>query len=109
MDELEMLILAAGGLATAILGIWGLVSKATKPFRDHGERITKLENKVLVNEQHLDADLRRLEKMSRVSNMGLENDLLILEHLATGNHNEQMQAQADKIKRYMMQETTKIE
>ena len=109
MENLESALLWLAGICAAILSIWGLLSKLKEPYDYLDKRVEVLEKKVAINQEHLENDLKRLDKQARISQMDLESLTLILEHLATGNHNQQMQDQADKMKRFMVEETTNAE
>lgn len=109
MSSVEPALLWIAGICGAILSIWGLFSKLKEPYDHLDKRVEVLEKKVEINQEHLEKDLKRLDKQARISQMDLESLTLILEHLATGNHNQQMQDQADKMKRFMVEETTNAE
>lgn len=109
MSNVEPALLWVAGVCGAILSIWGLFSKLKEPYDHLDKRVEVLEKKVEINQEHLEKDLKRLDKQARISQMDLESLTLILEHLATGNHNQQMQDQADKMKRFMVEETTNAE
>lgn len=109
MSSIEPALIWVAGICGAILSIWGLLSKIKEPYDSLDKRVEALEKKVEINQEHLEKDLKRLDKQARISQMDLESLTLILEHLATGNHNRQMQDQADKIKKFMVEESTNIE
>ena len=109
VEHLEPALLWLAGICAALLSVMGLFSKLKAPYNALATRVEDLEHKVEANQEHLEKDLKRLDKQSRISQMDLESLTLILEHLATGNHNQQMQDQADKIKRFMVEETTNVE
>ena len=109
MESVEPALVWLAGICGALLSVMGLFSKLKAPYDALATRVEGLERRVEANQEHLEKDLKRLDKQSRISQMGLESLTLILEHLATGNHNQQMQDQADKMKRFMVEETTNVE
>lgn len=101
MEHLEPALLWIAGLCTAIISIWGATSKIAKPYRDLLSRVIAIEEKVEKNEVKLNADNERLKAQEDFNALSLKSLALLLEHGATGNHNDQMQVQAEEVREYL--------
>lgn len=101
MENLESALLWLAGICAAILSIWGGVSKVSKPYHDLNNRVEVLEDKVIKNGKKLDADNESLKAQERFNALALKSLALLLEHGATGNHNAQMQAQAEEVRDFL--------
>lgn len=113
METLEPAIMWLAGLCAAVLSIWGVASKVSasvkQPYKELFARVDKLEDRVERNEDHLEKDLKKLDKLSRISQFDLRNQSLMLEHLATGNHNKELEEAAQETKRFMAEEAARLE
>lgn len=101
MEHLEPALLWLAGICAAIISIWGAASRVLKPYHDLNDRVEALEDKVIKNAKKLDADNESLMAQERFNALALKSLALLLEHGATGNHNAQMQAQAEEVRDFL--------
>ena len=103
MPDVTPFILSLGSLCVAITGIWALVTKVLKPFRDLSARVAKLEEIAAKNAGKLQQDHKSFEKQEEVNRMLLEGVNGILQHELTGNHTQEMQNCSKRIEQFIYQ------
>lgn len=94
----DQALLWLAGICGAMVTIGGLASKLGSPVKQLKSRLDALEKQVAENSAKLTADMESLKKQEAVNRLTLESLMLLLEHEATGNHNDQLETQAHKLK-----------
>lgn len=90
MEHIEPAIMWLAGICVAIGGVWTMIEKVVKPFRDLSKRVAALEEISNGNADKLVADHERLKQQELVNEMLLEGVNNILKHELTGNHTSEM-------------------
>ena len=88
-------LVAICAIIIAFWNVWKIKKEATKPSE---ERVRRLEDV----EEHLDNDNRRLKDLEEASRLNLRAQLVIIDHLTTGNHTDQLKGVKEDIQKYLI-------
>lgn len=97
-DDLAVTVFVIICFCATVVTIWNFVKvvrEMRRPTEERNDKIEELERKLASDKAVLDV----LEKESKLT---LRGQLLIIEHLTTGNHTDQLDALMDEMQDYLI-------
>ncbi len=108
MASVEPALLWLAGICGAIMTIWGVVEKLTKPVRDLGKRVSALEDKAEANTDKLVHDHESFLKQEAINVALLRSQSALLKHCADGNHTGQLTTLAKELDEMIYEKGGKV-
>ena len=96
--DIQTTVVVLLAICSAVGVIWQthrIVNEARQPQEDRLKRLERVET-------HLSDDNERLKDLEEASRLNLRAQLVIIQHLTTGNHTEQLEKVQDKIQLYLI-------
>lgn len=93
-------------LATVITLIYAAAKFAYRPEKNQNQRITALEERIKIIENHLDKDNVRLNSIERGNRVTQEALLALLSHSIDGNHLDELRKAEVNLKAYLLDKGT---
>lgn len=101
----ELILWVCGAIVSvsaAVTVIAKVIQKAKAPEKTQNERISNLEKRVDVIDQHLDSDNKRLKKLEEGNRVTQQAILALLSHALNGNDLDSLQKAKNRLEDYLI-------
>lgn len=102
VDPWVIAVVVVGAVGAIISGgtqIMTFIEKAEKLKKPHDDHVAMVQE----HDKKLNNDFMLLEEIQAQLRISMQTDLLVLEHIISGNHVEKLKDQRDFIQRYLIE------